>query len=298
MALALKIAILVVVVLVVAVAALRIRKLRRDEIRELSRPVERRLMSPPPSPYAPSKGFRLLDGPLDATRRPEPLRPRLETDREYVFSEIADAGRRRGRALASSPQRTVGAVEVRATLGVVHGTSRRGHRGDHHRGRRRARPLPAAPALEERRDHDRRPRRRDRRRRPRPSPRRCRCRRRSSRPRRVARPRRINVPRKSYSSSCAARSVRRGPSTRWDLQSTLEWQGTVKQGTVESLRMIGDSQITIGAPKSASVTVDGKAGRLPVTAADDAGAVLRLVIAPTISFSVHARTCASSRHAS
>ncbi|HEY5010830.1 MAG TPA: hypothetical protein VIH73_06695, partial [Acidimicrobiales bacterium] len=87
MALAVKIVIVIVVVLVVAVAALRIRKLRRDEIRELSRPVERRLMSPPPSPYAPSKGFRLLDGPLDATRRPEPLRPRLESDREYVFSE-------------------------------------------------------------------------------------------------------------------------------------------------------------------------------------------------------------------
>jgi hypothetical protein len=41
-------------------------------------------------------------------------------------------------------------------------------------------------------------------------------------------------------------------------QSTLEWQGTVKQGYVESLKMIGDSQITIGAPKSASVTVEGK----------------------------------------
>src|ERR1019366_989563 len=92
MALALKIAVVVVVVLVVAVAALRIRKLRRDEIRELSRPVERRLMSPPPSPYAPSKGFRLLDGPLDSPRRPEPLRPRLETDRHYAFSEAQMPG--------------------------------------------------------------------------------------------------------------------------------------------------------------------------------------------------------------
>ena len=75
------------VLLVVAIAVLRIRKLRRDENRQLSRPVERRLMSPPPSPYAPSKGFRLLDGPLDPTRRPEPPRPRLEADRDYVFSE-------------------------------------------------------------------------------------------------------------------------------------------------------------------------------------------------------------------
>src|SRR3984957_1444382 len=87
MPVALDVVIGIVVLLVVAVAALRIRKLRRDEIRELSRPVERRLMSPPPSPYEPSKGFRLLDGPLDATRRPEPLRPRLESDRDYVFSE-------------------------------------------------------------------------------------------------------------------------------------------------------------------------------------------------------------------
>jgi hypothetical protein len=40
--------------------------------------------------------------------------------------------------------------------------------------------------------------------------------------------------------------------------ATLEWQGTVKQGSDESLRMTGASQITIGAPKDASVTFDGK----------------------------------------
>lgn len=83
----LKVIILIVVILVVAIAVLRIRKLRRDEIRELSQPVERRLVSPPPSPYAPSKGFRLLDGPLEEQHRPQPARPRLETDRDYVFSE-------------------------------------------------------------------------------------------------------------------------------------------------------------------------------------------------------------------
>ena len=49
-------------------------------------------MTPPPSPYAPSKGFRLLDGPVDSAQRPEPLRPRLETDREYVFSESQMSG--------------------------------------------------------------------------------------------------------------------------------------------------------------------------------------------------------------
>ena len=92
MTLGLEIAVLIVVVLVVAIAILRIRKLRRDEIRELSRPVERRLVSPPPSPYAPSKGFRLLDGPLEQKQRPQPARPRLEADRDYVFSEAQMPG--------------------------------------------------------------------------------------------------------------------------------------------------------------------------------------------------------------
>ena len=87
MGLALKIVLALAVVLILAVAALRIRKLRRDELRELSRPVDRRLVSPPPSPYSPSKGFRLLDGAVDPARRSEPARPRLETEREYVFSE-------------------------------------------------------------------------------------------------------------------------------------------------------------------------------------------------------------------
>ena len=87
MSLAIKVVVALVIVAFVAVAVLRARKLRRDEIRELSRPVERRLMSPPPSPYTPSKGFRLLDGPLDPDRRPEPPRPRLDSGHEYVFSE-------------------------------------------------------------------------------------------------------------------------------------------------------------------------------------------------------------------
>jgi hypothetical protein len=84
---ALKIAFAVLVVLVLVAAALRVRKLRRDEMREFDSPRERRLIAPPPSPYTPSKGFRLLDGPVEAPLRPVPPRPRLEPDREYVFSE-------------------------------------------------------------------------------------------------------------------------------------------------------------------------------------------------------------------
>jgi hypothetical protein len=87
MSLALKIGIGAIVLLALVAIALRLRKLRRDEMRAIATRVERRLVEPPPSPYATSKGFRLLDGPLNAPDRPVPTRPRLELDREYVFSE-------------------------------------------------------------------------------------------------------------------------------------------------------------------------------------------------------------------
>jgi hypothetical protein len=51
--------------------------------------------------------------------------------------------------------------------------------------------------------------------------------------------------------------------------NTLEWQGPVDQGQQQSLVMIGNSQITLGSPSSAAVTVDGHAvvfpSPLPVT---------------------------------
>ncbi len=87
MILALKVVAAIVVVIILAVVALRVRKLRRDEIRALSRPVERRLMAPPPSPYAPSKGFRLLDSDGAPLQRPPLERPRLDPTRHYVFNE-------------------------------------------------------------------------------------------------------------------------------------------------------------------------------------------------------------------
>jgi len=85
--LVLKIAAVLVVAVLVVGTALRVRKLRRDDTRELSKPVERRLFSPPPSPYAPSKGFRLLDDAGEPVVRPPVERPRLDPDRHYVFSE-------------------------------------------------------------------------------------------------------------------------------------------------------------------------------------------------------------------
>lgn len=82
-----KIVVVVVVVVVVVAVALRLRKLRRDEMRKIAARVERHLMVPPPSPYTPSKGFRLLDGPVSEQPHHDPPRPRLEPERDYVFSE-------------------------------------------------------------------------------------------------------------------------------------------------------------------------------------------------------------------
>jgi hypothetical protein len=87
MSVALEVTLAVFVALVVVVVLLRVRKLRRDDMRKIAARVDRRLMVPPPSPYTPSKGFRLLDGPVNSDIRPDPPRPRLEPDRDYVFSE-------------------------------------------------------------------------------------------------------------------------------------------------------------------------------------------------------------------
>jgi hypothetical protein len=253
MVLAIKIAIVVVVVLVVTIAALRIRKLRRDEIRELSRPVERRLMSPPPSPYAPSKGFRLLDGPLDPTGRPEPLRPRLETDREYVFSEsqmpsdveVVPTHLRHSEewALTKSARRPASATGLRVAIIAVIIIAVVGAFGFYLQ-HRHPKNGPTATTT-------------------------------STKP-----PETTTTTVAIPSSFVATSTNGETASYRVPLQkyrvivsgalgptwavykmgphSTLEWQNTVQQGAHESLQMIGNSMITIGAPKNASVTVDGK----------------------------------------
>jgi hypothetical protein len=257
MALALKIVIVVVVILVVTIAALRIRKLRRDEIRELSRPVERRLMSPPPSPYAPSKGFRLLDGPLDSSRRPEPMRPRLETDREYVFSETqmpvdgetvpSHLRHNEQWALSKSARRSASFTGLRvgiiALIVVVVVCLVALYLQQH------PNPGGGIPRITTT----------------------------TTKPHSTT----TTTVTSSLPSSFVATSTNgetasyRVPLTKylvvvrgalgptWAVykmgpQSTLEWQGDVKAGQDESLQMTGDSQITIGAPKSASVTVEGK----------------------------------------
>jgi len=86
-----KIALVVVLVLLLIMVALRVRKLRRDEMRSLERKSEPRLMTPPASPYRPSKGFRLLEGDETPSSLPPPARPRLEPDQKYVFSDFHPA---------------------------------------------------------------------------------------------------------------------------------------------------------------------------------------------------------------
>lgn len=80
----------VLVAAALVAVGLRFRKLRRDELLGRSAKIDRRLLAPPPSPYATSKGFRLLDGTANdplPTSSSTPPRPRLEADHDYVFSD-------------------------------------------------------------------------------------------------------------------------------------------------------------------------------------------------------------------
>ena len=155
-----------------------------------------RLMSPPPSPYAPSKGFRLLDGPVDSeTRRPEPPRPRLEIGPRVRLQRIPDASEsevvpthlrhNEKWALSKSARRSASFTGLRVAVialivVVIVGVARTStsSTGTDKNG---------SPTTTTHDVHRRRPRRRRRR-----------CRHRSSRRRRVVRPRRTDVPRKSY----------------------------------------------------------------------------------------------------
>lgn len=252
MPIALDVVIGIVVLLVIAVAALRIRKLRRDELREVTRPVERRLMTPPPSPYAPSKGFRLLDGPLEESRRPEPSRPRLESDREYVFSEsqmpgdgeIVPTPLRHSEkwALSKSARRTTSFTGLRiaviATIVVVL-VGGFGIYLQH----RDAKNTPTTT---------------------------------TTHPPSTTTTTALALPSSFVATSTSGQTasyriplrsyfvvVRGALGPTWAVYkmgstNTLEWQGTVKHDTTESLRMIGSSEITVGAPRNASVTVEGK----------------------------------------
>ena len=254
MSLALKIVPVIIVLMVVAIAALRIRKLRRDEIRALSRPVERRLMSPPPSPYAPSKGFRLLDGPLDATRRPEPPRPRLEADRDYVFSEtqmpvgvdVVSTQLRHNQewALSRSARRPATYTGLRVAVIVVALVLVVGAVGYYlQRGTPKA-PTATTTTTTTTTTH----------------------------PRATTTTATASPSSFTSTSRSAETASYRVPATKYEVvvngtrgpswavykmgpQRTLEWQGLVAQGSSESLPMTGNSTFMLGSPNNATVSV-------------------------------------------
>lgn len=253
MNLVVKIVVAILVVLVLAGIALRVRKLRRDEMRELSRPVERRLFSPPPSPYPPSKGFRLIDESGEPFQRPAVERPRLDPDRHYVFSETTSSAddvvssslrHKNDWFLSRSAHRSTLSIMLRravvvllialiiavlATYYVNHDTSK-APKGS---GAETTTTLDATTTTTL----------------PIPS---------TFRSTSVSGDDAVyNVPATSYQVS-----VNGSLGATWVVyemgpKNTLEWQGRVALGHDESLKMAGNSRITIGSPSSAAVSVAG-----------------------------------------
>ena len=239
-------------------------------MRDLANPLDRRLVVPPPSPYEPSKGFRLLDGPVNRQYQSEPQRPRLESNRDYVFSEsqmptyddVRPVPLRHNEtwALSRSTRRSapflglrlpaivLGAVLVVGFVAYYLQSPTHGN-GASNTTLTTPRTTTTTAAM--------------------PS---------SFRPRsssgQIAT---YEVPAAQYvvhvSGSLGATYVKyqMGPS------NTLEWQGTLVKGASKSLRMTGSSQITIGAPGSATVSV----GTIPVVFPSPLPATLVLVFRPT-----------------
>jgi hypothetical protein len=250
-----KIVVVLLVVLIMAGIALRVRKLRRDEMRELSRPVERRLFSPPPSPYAPSKGFRLIDESGEPLHRPPVERPRLDPDRHYVFSETTSSAddvvashlrHNDDWFLSRSAHRSTLSIMLRRVVVVVlialiiavvvayylhHGPSK-GHQGSTTSSTTLATSTTTTTTT-------------------------------------------VSIPSAFQSTSVSGDDAFYSvPETKYQVavsgslgatwavyqmgpQNTLEWQGRVAIGHDESLTMTGDSRVTIGSPSSATVSVAG-----------------------------------------
>jgi hypothetical protein len=267
--LALEIIGIVVAVLLIAGTVLRIRKVRRDEMRELSRPLERRLVSPPPSPYAPSKGFRLLDGSGEPVARPPLERPRIDPGRPYVFSDSQNPEessalharhnddwfltRSSHRSTGSFVARGVAVVLAIALVVAIIVT----YAVEHHSPKSSASTTTTT----------------------------------TTRPPATT----TSVPSTLHATSLSGDDASyTAPGTRYRVTvsgsrgetwavynmgpaSTLEWQGPVDLGKIESLVMTGDSRITIGSPSSASVSVNGR----PVVFPSPLPATLVLVFTPT-----------------
>lgn len=253
MILVLKIIAVICVVLLLAGIALRVRKIRRDEMRELSKPIERRLVSPPPSPYSPSKGFRLIDESGEPLQRPAIERPHLDPDHHYVFSETSSSAeevvasqlrhkddwflsRSSNRSTLTIALRRLVVLLLIALIVAVVLT----YYVNHHPSN-----VPKASATD-------------------PTTTLA-----STTTTTVAFP--SSFQSTSTNGDDALYSV---PATNYQVavtgslgatwavyemgpKNTLEWQGRVAQGHDESLRMIGNSRVTIGSPSSATVSVGG-----------------------------------------
>lgn len=268
---ALFITVAVLAALVLAVVTLRLRKLRRDERRILSRPLERRLVSPPPSPYRPSQGFRLLDGAQSDDVRPTPPRPRLEPTRDYVFSELSGPGPDEHAplptrhdadwALARSQHRSTSVrwnlrVLVVLVLVVVAASAvgyALRHRSPHHHpgvaptttGPTTTTTWPTSFAAV---SNDA-----------------------------AAKTATYDVPSSRYVVTVRGSGGAVWTVYRMGAADTLEFQGTVASGHAESLEMTGTSRVTLGSPGNATVTVGGS----PVTLPSPLSAPLTLVFTPT-----------------
>jgi hypothetical protein len=244
--LAIEIVVGIVVVLLVAGIVLRLRKIRRDEQRETSRPLDRRLVVPPPSPYAPSKGFRVLDGSDESLERSSLERPRIDPARQYVFNDPDELpvirarhnedwflSRSAHRSTASLVGRAIAVIVVVALVIVVVVTYYTHHD-----------PSPKKHASD------------------------------TTTTTHVVSTTTTTAPNLHPVSTSGDDAVYSVDASRYRVTvygargetwtvynmgpaNTLEWQGAVDQGSHESLVMIGDSRITIGSPSSATVTLDG-----------------------------------------
>lgn len=251
-----------VVVLVALAAALRIRKLRRDSRRDGAAPADRRLVAPPPSPYEPSRGFRLLDESGEPLPRPPVQRPRLDPARHYVFSDSSthneDAlpthlrhsddwflSRSAHRSTASIVLRAVG-VFLLVAIVVASVTAYyldRGHKPPNNATTTTTTttktvttttaPSALRPISTSGEDAN------------------------------------YAIGASRYRVTVTGASGETWAEYNMGPQNTLEWQGAVDQGKEESLVMTGDSEVTLGSPSSAKVVVDGRPvvfpSPLPVT---------------------------------
>lgn len=277
MSIVLEVLIGVAVALVIVTVALRLRKLRRDEMRKIAARVDRRLMVPPPSPYTPSKGFRLLDGPVNPEApRHDPPRPRLEPDRDYVFSEsqlpsyqesVSPLGRHDERWALSKSARPSRFASVGSRLSVIlivlviaaivglyyakHGdkptttTTTTTTLASSTKSSKVAWPTTLVASLVSGENAT------------------------------------YRLPTTKYRVTVRGANGAVWTVYRMGPQNTLEWQGTIAQGSSESLVLSGVSKITLGSPHSASV----KVGLSTVVFPSTLPATLTLILRPSVTAS-------------